>query len=140
MFLDTIIKKLIKKFRIGSSAKITFTYIGINFNAYRDGLTMDQGHYIDSLAKIPISTVRESEKNSELTTGEKKAFRTVIGQMSWVSTHTRPDVAFETCELGGVYKTATVSDLVRLNHLVDKIKGKSVHIYYPRLPTLQKVP
>ena len=55
-----------------------------------------------------------------------------------MSTHTRPDVAFETCELLGIYKTATVSDLIRLNHLIEKIKGKPVHIYYPRLPTLRK--
>ena len=138
LFLDTIIKKLINKFRIGSSAKITFTYVGINFNAYKDGLTMDQDHYIKSLTTIPISTARATEKNCDLTKDEKKTFRALIGQMSWVSTHTRPDVAFETCELGGIYKTAKVSDLIRLNHLVDKIKGKSVHLYYPRLPTLNK--
>ena len=138
LFLDTIIKKLINKFRIGSSAKITFTYVGINFNAYRDGLTMDQDHYIESMTKIPISTTRETEKDCELTKEEKKSFRTLIGQMSWVSTHTRPDVSFETCELGGIYKTAKVSDLIRLNHLVDKIKAKSIHIYYPRLPNLKR--
>ena len=138
LFLDSIIKKLINKFRIGSSAKITFTYVGINFNAYGDGLTMDQDHYIQSMTKIPISTARETEKDCELTKEEKKSFRTLIGQLSWVSTHTRPDVAFETCELGGIFKTAKVSDLVRLNHLVDKIKGKSIHIYYPRLPTLKR--
>ena len=138
LFLDTIIKKLINKFRIGSSAKITFTYVGINFNAYNDGLTMDQDHYINSLTTIPISTARATEKNCDLTKEEKKTFRTLIGQMSWVSTHTRPDVAFETCELGGIYKTAKVSDLIRLNHLVDKIKGNPVHIFYPRLPTLNR--
>ena len=27
---------------------------------------------------------------------------------------------------------------MQLNYLVDKIKGKSIHIYYPRLPTLKR--
>ena len=138
LFLDKIIQRLIRMFRIGSSSRVSFTYVGINFNSYMDGLTMDQDHYVASMDKIPLSTKREAEKDSDLTVEEKKAFRSLIGQLSWVSTHTRPDVAFETCALGGIYKTAKVTHVVKLNSLVDRLKNKPVHIYYPRLPTLER--
>ena len=137
VFVNSIIKTLMKKFKIGSSANITFTYVGIRVNSYQDGITMDQDHYIASLTAIPISKDRALEKHSELNKKEKQSFRALVGQLSWVSTHTRPDIAFETCELGGIYTTAKVTDLLRLNKLVERLKNISVQLYFPRLPTLE---
>ena len=136
-FVNSVIKTLMEKFKIGSSANITFTYVGLRVNSYQDGITMDQDHYIASLNTIPISKERAVEKHSELNKKEKQSFRTLVGQLSWVYTHTRPDIAFETCELGGIYTTAKVTDLLRLNKLVERLKNISVQLYFPRLPTLQ---
>ena len=136
-FLDEISKWLIEMFRLGSFSQVTFTSVGINFNAYKDGVTMDQDHYVSSIDKIPISPAREGE-TSDLTIAEKRAFRSLVGQINWVSIHTRPDMALETSKLVGKYNTAMVDDLVKLNCLVDRLKGRSMHIYYPRLPTLTK--
>ena len=137
LFTTSIIAKLMKKFEIGSSAEITFTYVGIRFNSYQDGLTMDQEHYVTSISKIDLPKLRKTQKNSDLTPKEKKAFRTLVGQLSWLSTHTRPDISFETCELGGLYKEAKISHILKLNKLVDRLKSSSVHLYFPRLPTLE---
>ena len=137
LFADTIIAKLMKKFEIGSSAEITFTYVGIRFNSYQDGLTMDQEHYIASISKIDLPKLRKTQKDSDLTTKERKSFRTLVGQLSWLSTHTRPDICFETCELGGLYKQAKITHILKLNTLVDRLKSSSVHLYFPRLPILQ---
>ena len=70
-FVNSVIKTLMEKFKIGSSANITFTYVGLRVNSYQDGITMDQDHYIASLNTIPFSKERPVEKHSELNKKEK---------------------------------------------------------------------
>ena len=64
-------------------------------------------------------------------------FRTLVGQLSWISTHTRPDIAFETCELGH-FSGAKITDLIRLKKLVERLKSTSLHLYFPRLGSLRQ--
>lgn len=134
-FVTKIIQKFMKKFQIGSIGNVNFTYVGLRINSYNDGITVDQDHYIESINAIHISKARILEKNCELTKKEHANFRTLVGQLSWISTHTRPDIAFETCELGSASKSATITDLIKLNKLVERIKSKSVNLYFPKTGT-----
>ena len=140
-FYKKIIKRLQEKFLIGSSASITFTYVGLSIKAYKDGLTIDQDQYINSLKPIPINKSRIVEKNdhekNKLNEDEKKLYRALVGQITWVATHTRPDVAFEACVLSSSYFEATVEDLLRLNRLVEKLKRDNLNLFFPRLENLQ---
>ena len=52
--------------------------------------------------------------------------RSVIGQLGWIAGQTRPDLAFDLCDLSSRIKNATVQDLLRANKVV--IKAKSEHI------------
>ena len=47
---------------------------------------------------ITVSRQRISAKSSELSDAEKIEYRALIGQLNWIATHTRPDIAFEVCE------------------------------------------
>ena len=67
---------------------------------------------------------------------EKDAYRALVGQLNWVATHTRPDVAFETCELSVTYNKATMADLLKLNKLVERVKMECVNLFFPRLQPL----
>ena len=51
-----------------------------------------------------------------------------------MSTHTRPDIAYDTCELSTAYKQATVSDLVKLNKLLERVKKE----FETELPQLRE--
>ena len=137
-FVENIIKKFMKKFKIGSTGNINFTYVGLRINSYDDGITIDQEHYITSLNAIHISKVRLLKKNSELTKKELAAFRTLVGQLSWISTHTRPDIAFETCELASAFNGAQITDLIKANKLVARLKNTEVNLYFPRIGSLEK--
>ena len=61
---------------------------------------------------------RSMAKSSELSDSERKEFRSLIGQSSWIATQTRPDIAFDVCELSGHCRNATVADAVRLNKII----------------------
>ena len=65
-----LINKLKEKFLIGSSASITFTYVGLSIKSYSDGITIDQTQYISSLNTIPVSKDRISQKKSQLLESE----------------------------------------------------------------------
>ena len=142
LFYKKVIKSLELKFLIGSSASITFTYVGLRIKSYRDGLTIDQDQYIASLMEIPINKTRLAERNfkerNRLTEIERKAYRALVGQLNWVATHTRPDAAFETCALSSSYKEATLDDLIRLNKLAERVKREHVNLFFPRLNNLTK--
>ena len=140
LFYKKVIKILESMFLIGSSASITFTYVGLSIKSYKDGLTIDLDQYIESLKPIPISKARIADKNNpdknKLHEHEKKDFRALVGQVTWVGTHTRVDAAFEACVLSGSYYEATIDDLIRLNKLVERIKRGNANLFFPRLQNL----
>ncbi|CAL4136914.1 unnamed protein product [Meganyctiphanes norvegica] len=128
-FNDTIITSLQKQFRVGSSAEASFTYLGVDFKSYTDGITVDQKQYISSISPSPITMARQSNKDSCLSVQEIADFRSLVGQLNWVATQTRPDVAFDTCELGVSISKAVVSDLLHLNKVVGGL-NKTLYSYF----------
>ena len=132
-FEKAVIEKLREEFLVGSSASGSLKYLGLNIMPNKDGISVDQIQYASSLEMVDISYTRAMQKNSELNEDEKRGYRALIGQLSWISTHTRPDIAYETCELSIAYKKATVSDLVKLNKLVTRVKKERMRIFFPKL-------
>merc|ERR1712105_103555 len=113
LFCNMVIEKLKEKFLIGSAEAINFTYVGLRVKSYKNGMTIDGK--------------------------EKKEYRALVDQLNWVSTHTRPDIAFETCMLSSVFQEAKVADLIRLNKLVERVKRDNINTYFPRIDNIRQV-
>ncbi|CAL4230427.1 unnamed protein product [Meganyctiphanes norvegica] len=56
-------KKKEKKNLVGSSAVASFTYLGVDFKSYKDGITVDQIQYFSSNYQSPITMARQSNKD-----------------------------------------------------------------------------
>ena len=69
---------------------------------------------------------------------EKTAFRSLVGQLNWITTNTRPDIAYEVCDLSTSYKTATVGDLLRMNKVIRLVKGEVMRLKFPRIHNLER--
>ena len=136
-FERMVIKKLKQRFLIGSSASKSFTYLGLRINSLQDGIFVDQTEYISSLHKIEINTTRASQKSSKLTTAEESDYRSLVGQLNWIATQTRPDVAFDTCELSTAAQSATVENILKLNKLLRWVKENPLKIIFPRFTSLR---
>ena len=89
---------------------------------------MDQNEYIDSLDYINISKNRKQQKNDKLSSDEIDELRSLVGQLGWVAGQTRPDLAFEVCQLSSSINHSTVNDLIKANKLLAKAKNENVSI------------
>ena len=137
IFKESIVDKLSEMFLIGSSASKAFKYIGLNIGEQSDGTTqVDQFDYAHTLKPIEISHQRSRNKLSELSEKEKGEYRAILGQLNWIATQTRPDIAFDVCELSVGYNNATVADILQLNKVIRRVTSDNVRLHFPMLQTI----
>ena len=132
-----VISRIKDIFQIGSSEENSFKYIGLDLKSSDRGVSLDQIKYVHSMEQVQISRQRATERSSRLTEKESEKYRSLIGQLNWVSGHTRPDIAFDVCQLSVSYKTARVEDLLRLNKVISYLKGENLQLYFPRLDNIE---
>ena len=75
-----------------------------------------------------ISKSRSCRKQDTLNQEELHNVRTLVGQLNWLGTQTRPDILFECCTLMRSIKDAKVSDLLNVNKLLSRMKSDQVSI------------
>ena len=128
-FYRNVIEKLKTVYVIGQECDTSFKYIGHMINQDHDGITMHQKPYLDSIELLHINGNNERILNPK----KQSLFRGLCGQLNWISSHTRPDVAFDVCYLSTKLNSATVSDVNRANKVLKKLKQDDVLLYYPPL-------
>ena len=136
-FIQTVIMPFKNTFSVGLECESSFKYIGINLIQRGNRLTVDQQSYIDSINPVEISSERRSEKEAATSDLEKSQFRSLVGQLNWVATQSRPDISFENCENSTNFKNSRVSDILQANKTLRHLKGESVEIRFPSLSDLK---
>ena len=107
-FIENVIVPLKMQFSIRTEAAGAFEYLGLRVTQNDDfSITIDQNEYIETLQELSIDPARKSAKDEPLHKKEKKALRSLVGQIGWVSGQTRPDLAFDYCHLSSRVKHAT---------------------------------
>ena len=75
----------------------------------------------------------------ELVQGETRFLWGITGQISWISSQTRPDVSFDSLELSVERNKASLGTLKRANKVVRKIKMRKSEIFFPETGELEKL-
>ena len=133
VFIEQVILKLLKSFKISKHEIGAFKYLGLEVLQTAEGIQVHQDFYIPSIAPIELAENRKERKNDELTTDEKSELKRLSGQMMWVASHTRPDVSFETCSMSNTGKHPTIKMIHEANKAITKLKSKKVSLKFPKL-------
>ena len=132
-FDETVMKPLTTRFVAGKQESSNFRYIGFEMKQTNKEATLDQEKYVNSIESTRIDPGRAKEKNSSLTTMEQTQLRSLVGQCNWVAQGTHPDLAYEVVELSSRFKDGHVSDLIRANKNLLKLKQHRSFIMFPNL-------
>ena len=137
-FRKKIIDSIRNTFKISSEAENGFTFLGIDVVQTDEVVGVNQNDYCDNIAKITISHTEPGVKGRALSNDEKTELRRVIGQLQWLSTQTRPDLAYDACELSNSFTKATSDVLFRANKSITKAKLNSVQINFQKLSSIEE--
>ena len=133
LFDNMVIKPLLERFIPGKQETNKFCYIGFGIDQNHEEITLDQGKYVTELQGIRIDPGRAKEKSSLLTPEEQKQLRSLVGQCNWVAQGTRLDLTYEVVELCSKFNKAVVSDLIRANKNLLKLKQLKSFIRFQNL-------
>ena len=125
------------KFKISAEANSTFKYLGLQVNQNSAGIKISQQEYIDSLK--PVEIKRNRTNNDIVTKEELSQLRSISGQISWVTSQTRPDVAFENCKIANYGKNPEVSYLKLANKTLRKLQNRRLDVVIPNLGDIHNV-
>ncbi len=128
-----VINKLIEIFKISKNDKGKFKYLGLNIEQNGTEIFVDQQAYIDNLKEIPISDERKKQIEDILSEEESQTLRSVCGQLLWVTSQTRPDIAFDSCQVNNYGKEPTIRNVMEANKAIKKLKSDKVKLVYPSL-------
>ena len=126
-----VINKLRESFHISSDLHDSFNFIGLDFHQTRNTIEIDQSIYAESIQFVPC--LNKNDKFRFLTDEEKTPLRSAIGQLCWLANQTRPDIAYDVCQLSVRYNNAQVLDIMNANKTIKKVKYNKLILKYPKL-------
>ena len=113
-----VVGSLKRAFKISSSARGSFRYVGLNVLQSKKEIKVDQNSYIPNIQPIYLESDHTKEIDSELSKDELSKLRSITGQLLWATSYTRPDVAFEGCQVGNYGKHPTVRNILEANKAI----------------------
>ena len=125
-FFNKVINPIKRVFTIGSEHCAAFMYLSPNISQSNSEITIDQINYIKSIDYIAISNNRKNQKDDLLCKEENDNIRTLVGQLGWITGQTRPDLAFEVCQLNSILNHSKVDDILKANKLLLKAKSEDI--------------
>ena len=134
-FRRKVIGKICETFKISASLKYNFPFLGLQLTQSSDGITVDQFAYMNDLKYMVLDDM--DDKTRLLNSEETAQLQTVIGQLSWLANQTRPDIAFDVCQLSAWKKKATVKQVIHANKTIKKIKSSDVFLKYPNIKDIE---
>ena len=73
-----------------------------------------------------LSRSRAAQKHESLDKEEHEELHSLIEQLNWVASQSRPDIAYDVCELSTSLEHATVKNILDANKVAKKLKSDSL--------------
>eukprot|EP00435_Cladocopium_sp_Y103_P019753 s2854_g4.t2 len=127
--MDAILNKLRKRLPFGDYRTFTIRYTGVEIRQNPNTMEIEVGqeNYIENLKEVPTKPLGPASTPLSSPT----IMRACAGQLAWVATSTRPDVAFLASYLQGVQDKATVAHVTMFNKACRELKEKKLCLRFP---------
>ena len=79
----------------------------------KGGIKIHQNDYIEEIQSVQVDSL--SQKDHVLSPKETQQLKRIAGQLNWISTQTRPGMAYASSIVSGSIKDARVRDLITAN-------------------------
>ena len=132
-FESNVIKKLGERFLAGKVAGEQFIYIGFQIHQVKEGITLDQNNYVNSINIEKVKPQRASQKHFDLSMNEHTQLRSLAGKLNWAVQGTRPDMAYDLVEISTKFKNAQVVDLLQVIKSMKHLKDYDCKVFFPNL-------
>ena len=74
-------------------------YLGLNVQQTYGYINIYQSSYINESKVVEISQEKQKNKFAQLKKDETRQLRGLAGQLNWIARQTRPDMAYNACEV-----------------------------------------
>ena len=82
---------------------------------------------------------QDTQNQSLLSNEDSRDLKRLNGKLMWLSLHTRPDLAYDVCDLSTSATGATQSEVSRANKVVRRLKSDRVQLVYRHLGDMRNV-
>ncbi len=129
-FHDQVISKIKMTFSIGMEEDTNLKYLGLRIIQTEDGINVSTHDYAKSLEALPCpnNTVHDDR---EFSSEEVKNLKQFCGQINWLTTQGRPDLAFESCFVSNSLKTGNRQVFHRANKIIRRAQTQNVSLHFP---------
>ncbi len=130
-FHSSVVNRIKQIFTVGLEESVGMKYLGLLIQETSDGIVLSAGDYSTTVKEFDTSIIGY-QKDRPLLAAEITNLKQLSGQLNWVTTQCRPDLAFENCIVGNSIKNATVRDLFFANKAVRKLNANQLHLHFPK--------
>ena len=138
IFRENVEKPIMDRFMYGSHEEPPFRYVGLRISQSKEGLTLDQNHYVRTLNDSGLSTTQMEIKLDEmLHEDDQLKFRSLAAKLVMLSITSRPDLAFEAKIMTTKCGKASKRDMKDAVKRLKKIQMESTKMIYPSMGSMK---
>ena len=130
-FIEEVITKVQNELTVSKIEKNVFRFTGVDISKQKDYIKMSMNESANSVEDL--EDVRNVKSEEKLSAQEMKVYRKYTGKVSWLAANTRPDLSVIALEMSKKMNSATIKDLRRIKHVVEKIKSQPSEVLFSRI-------
>ena len=128
-FHNQVVSRLRSTFSIGLEENTKLKYLGLNITQTFDGINVCTTEYAKSLKEIAVTNLNSEGKG--FSPNHVTLLKQFSGQINWLTTQGRPDIAFDSCFLANSIKSGDHSIFSFANKLIRKVHNQDTALNFP---------